>query len=491
MQNPPERQDLLRLVESTPLVGAGWSAGGPLAGTEELAVEDPGRGEVIGAVREADPQTVQGAVDAAVAAFGSGWGRSSGQERAEVLSRIAALLREETATIAALESLDTGKPLSQARGDVGNTVRYFEYFAARADKIEGEVLPQPGEELVYSLREPLGVVAHITPWNAPLSQMARGVAPCLAVGNTVVVKPSELTPYSTLYAAELFERAGLPPGVCNVLIGRGTSVGASLAANPAVRHVTFTGSVAAGAEVAAATGARVAGCSLELGGKSPTILCADGDITAAARAAALAIARNAGQTCFATTRQIVQERLLEPYVEELLRQVRGLQVGYGLSDPDLGPMVSAAHLERVAAYVASGRDEGAEVAIGGGRAEEAGRGHFHQPTVFVGVENHMRIAQEEIFGPVQCVLPFGDLEEAIELANDTPYGLAAGVFTRDLSTAHRVAARLDAGQVQVNRFGGSGPDVPFGGYKQSGLGREKGTEAIRHYTQVKSVLVAL
>jgi aldehyde dehydrogenase (NAD+) len=472
-----------------PAPGGLFIDGSPAAaGGDRVAVEDPATRTILAEVAEATDADVDAAVTSAGAASAT-WAAVPGAQRGRIMNDIARLIRVEAESLARLESLDTGKPVSQARTDVEVAARYFEFYGGVADKLYGETIPGDGAYWAYTLREPYGVIAHITPWNSPLSQMCRGVAPSLAAGNTVVVKPSEVTPLSTFVAADLFVRAGLPPGVCNIVAGRGPSTGAALVRHPGVEHVGFTGSVATGQRILTMAAERVVGCNLELGGKSPTIVLPDADLDAAVRAGAMAIVRNAGQSCFATTRIVVHSSIAAQYAERLAGAVAQLSVGPGLTDPDLGPLASAAQLEKVSAALASATAEGAELLVGGTRVDDLD-GYFLTPAVLAEVRNDMTVAQEEVFGPVQTVLTFDDLDEAVAIANDSVYGLAAGIFTRDISTAHALARRLQAGQVQINAYPLGGVDTPFGGYKQSGLGREKGMAALEYYTQLKTVVVS-
>jgi aldehyde dehydrogenase (NAD+) len=475
------------LADLSPLgafVGGEWRR---TAG-ERISVEDPATAREITEFTDATDGDVAAAVDSARDAFGA-WRDMRPVARGRILARIATILTENAAELARLETLDTGKPLRQAKSDVDTAARYFEFFSGAADKLYGSTIPGEGDYWSYTLREPYGVIAHITPWNSPLSQLCRGVAPCLAAGNTVVVKPSEITPITSLVAARLFVEAGLPPGVCNVVAGRGPTAGAALVRHPDVAHVGFTGSVPTGKQILRMAADRVVGTNLELGGKSPTIVLPDADLDAAVRAGAMAVVRNAGQSCFATTRLLVHRSIAADYSARLANAVAHLTVGPGLDDPDLGPVASAQQLAKVLAAIESGRAEGATVAVGGTRP--AGLpGHFVLPAVLTDVDNHMLVARQEIFGPVQTVLTFDDVDEAVALANDSTYGLAAGVFTRDIATAHRLAGRLQAGQVQVNRYPLGGVETPFGGYKESGLGREKGLAALESYTQLKTVIVS-
>jgi len=454
-----------------------------------LDVEDPATEAIVARFEQTSNDGVAYAVENAHAAWLS-WSRLDPAARGRHLMRVADALRAHADLLARLECIDSGKPISQARADIAGSARYFEYYAGLADKIHGETIPQPAGTFTYSVREPYGVVAHITPWNAPLTQLTRGVAPCLACGNTVVAKPSELTPLTSVLAARLMIEAGLPPGVCNVVLGVGDPTGTHLISHPLVRHITFTGSVAAGRRVGKVAAERIVGVNLELGGKSPSIVCADADLDVAARAGALAVIRNSGQSCFATTRLLVDSRVHDDFVERLAANVAGLSVGHGLDDPDLGPLISARQRSRVLDFIGLATRAGAQVVVSGTIPGGVERGHFVAPTVLCSVTNDMTVAREEIFGPVQSVIAFESLDEAVALANDTEYGLSAGVFTGHVATAHRLAAALQAGQVQVNRYTGAGVEVPFGGYKNSGLGREKGLAALAHYTQLKSVIIA-
>lgn len=460
----------------------------PVGNGPILEVEDPATGDIIATVEEAGASLIDEAVQSAQHAFHKVWRHVTPVNRGKHLVALAAVLRGNADTLAHLESLDTGKPLSQARTDIEVAAKYFDFYAGIADKFGGETIPQPETTFVYTVREPLGVVVQITPWNSPLSQMVRGVAPSLAMGNTVVVKPSEVTPISSLVAARLFVEAGLPPGVCNVVTGKGPTTGAALAVHPLVRHITFTGSVRTGQIVLGLAAANIVPCNLELGGKSPTLVFPDADLVEAAKSAARAVIRNSGQACVATTRIVAHRSIHDELVTRICEHVAGLTVGHGLDDPDLGPLASAVQKSKVLGYIDSARNDGAEI-VAGGQPAQMDRGHFVLPTILTNVTNDMTVAREEVFGPVQSILKFDEEDEAVAIANDTPYGLAAGVFTRDIARAFRLTRQLDAGQVRINNFTAGGVETPFGGYKHSGIGREKGLAALHHYTQLKTVIM--
>lgn len=473
--------------------GLAFFDGRLVTGDPAIDIKDPATGESILHVGDAGDDLVAEVADASARASRGEWRSMRPSERGRAMLRCAAVLRDHAELLATVESTDTGKPISQARTDVETSARYFEFFAGVADKNHGETIPTREGELVYTLREPYGVVAHITPWNSPLSQMCRGVAPSLACGNAVVVKPSEVTPLSTLLAAALFDESGvLPRNIITVIIGRGATTGASLVRCPSVGHIAFTGSVPTGTAVMTAAAQRMVGCNLELGGKSPTIVLPDADLDKAARAGAAAAIRNSGQSCFATTRMLVHTSIRDEFVRRCAAAMSELTVGPGLSDPDLGPLASEAQFTKVSAMVERARDEGARIVAGGPGAEIGpSAAYFYAPTLLADVDNGMHIAQNEVFGPVQTVISFETIDEAIAIANDSKYGLAAGIFTNDLTAAHVIAGRLEAGQVQVNRYPAGDVSTPFGGYKASGIGREKGVEAMHHYSQLKTVIIDL
>ncbi len=459
---------------------------------ERFETRDPANGQVLAHVSRGGQEDVDVAVRDAYAAFDA-WSSGHPAERGRILMRIAATIREHADELTRLETLDVGKPLRQAAGDVEVAARYFEFYAGLADKVGGVTIPLGDRYHSYTVRAPFGVTGHIVPWNAPLQQAARGVAPALAAGNTAVVKPAEDTPMSCVALAKLATACGLPNGVLNVVTGFGVEAGEALVRHPLVRKVAFTGSVPTGQTVMRAAADRIVPVTLELGGKSPNIVFSDADLEAAAHGAWIAINTNAGQICSSGSRLLVHESVGDELVERLVDLNSKATLGPGIDDPDVAAITTRAQFDRVKSYLKIGVDEGATVVSGGGVADRDGLrdGYFIEPTIFVDVDNGMRIAQEEIFGPVLSVITFSTDEEAVRIANDSPYGLVAGIWTRNLSRAHRVAATLEAGQVYVNEWFAGGVETPFGGVKASGIGREKGMESITHYTDSRTVTVRL
>ncbi|MFB6071354.1 MAG: aldehyde dehydrogenase [Halobacterium sp.] len=457
------------------------------AGGEYDDVVDPSTGEVFAAAAVATEADVDRAVAAARDAFPA-WRDTDPVERSQTLYRVAELVREHADELAELESRDQGKPLSQARSDVLSGARYFEYYAGAADKIEGSTVPVGTGQVDYTVREPYGVSAQIVPWNFPANLFARGVAPALAAGNTTVVKPAPTTPLSAFRMAELCFEAGVPESAVNVVSGGGDT-GAALTSHAGVDTITFTGSVATGQRVMEAAAGNVTPVTLELGGKNPAIVYPDADLEEAVSWVDRGIFTNAGQVCSAADRAVVHESVYDEFVDRIAERADAYELGAGLDDPDMGPLNSEEHFERVRDYVAVGREEGARVVTGGDALDRDG--YFLEPTVLADVDNDTRVAQEEIFGPVLTVIPYGDDEDPVAIGNDVQYGLVAGVFTNDVRRAHRAARRLEAGNVYVNKWFGDTNQTPFGGYKQSGIGREKGLEALDSYLQTKNVAVNL
>ncbi|WP_318568622.1 aldehyde dehydrogenase family protein [Salinigranum marinum] len=454
---------------------------------EYLTTVDPATEEPLADVAVADASDVDRAVAAAREAA-SAWRDVDPAERGRVVHRVADRIREAIDDLAALESRDQGKPLSQARSDMSSAARYFEYYAGAADKLEGKSVPVGTDQVDFTLREPYGVSAQIIPWNFPGNILARGVAPALVAGNAVVVKPAPTTPLSAYRLAELCLEAGVPDAAINVVSGAGET-GAALTRHEGVDTITFTGSVATGQRVMEAAATSVTPVTLELGGKNPAVVYPDADVTDVADWVETGIFTNAGQVCSAVDRVVVHERIHDRFVDEIAARAEALTLGPGTDDPDVGPLNSAEHLERVRDYVATGEREGATL-VTGGRSPDR-EGWFFEPTVFDDVDRGMTIAQEEIFGPVLAVIPYADADDPIEIANDVAYGLVAGVFTNDVRRALRAAQRLEAGNVYVNKWFGDTHQTPFGGYKQSGIGREKGLEALDSYLQTKNVAIDL
>jgi acyl-CoA reductase-like NAD-dependent aldehyde dehydrogenase len=447
-------------------------------------------------VAEGDKADIDDAVTAARAAYEGGWGTMLPSERARLLLRMADLIEERAQDLAHLETLDVGMPAFLAIGMVMSAADVFRYWAGWASKIHGLTSPsmQPGEFLGYTLREPLGVVGGITPWNGPLIMATWKTAPALACGNAVVLKPAEHTPMTAMELARIAADAGLPEGVFNVVPGFGPTAGAALAQHPGVDKIAFTGEYVTGRLVVQMSVSNLKTVTLELGGKSPHIIFDDVDLDAAVANALFGLYTNTGQICSAGTRLLVQEGIYERFVERFVERSRQIAVGNPLDFATrMGPLVSEEQLNKVERYVQIGQREGAKLVCGGGRLKnpDLGNGFYYEPTVFSDVTNRMQIAQEEIFGPVGSVIRFRDEEDAVHIGNDVIYGLAAGVQTRDVKRAHRLARRLQAGTVWINTWHKIEPNSPFGGYKLSGYGRENGPTMIEHLTRLKQVWVDL
>ena len=465
----------------------------PSESGKTFATINPSTGEEICQVAEADAADVDKAVAAARAAFDQGpWKKMRASERGRLLDRLADLIEQNADELARLETLDNGKPLSIAKAvDVTKTIACYRYFAGWADKVQGKTIPIDGDFFCYTRHEPIGVVGQIIPWNYPLLMQAWKLAPALATGNTIVMKPAEQTPLSALRLGELILEAGFPEGVVNLLPGFGSTAGAAIARHMDVDKVAFTGSTEVGRLIMeAAAKSNLKRISLELGGKSPNIIFADTDLDDAVEGAHLGLFVNQGQSCCAGSRVFVEETIYDEFVEKSIARARKRRVGDPL-DPrtDQGPQVSESQFDRIMGYIEAGKREGATLACGGERIGD--RGYFIQPTVFSDVRDEMKIAREEIFGPVMSIIPFKDMDEVIARANRTTYGLAAGVWTRDIKKAHAVANSMRAGTVWVNCYHVLDTRAPFGGYKQSGMGRELGEYGLQQYTEVKTVTVKL
>lgn len=452
----------------------------------EPAAEQTWCGVPASGTREVDE-----ALDAAARAFRQAdWAEASSRHRAAVLYRLAGLVREHAEDLAVLESRNVGKPISDSRDEIGAGAACFEYYAGGISRFGGETIPVAGSGFDYTLRVPVGVVAAIVPWNFPFLMACWKVAPALATGNAVLLKPASLTPLTALALGRLAMQAGVPAGILQVVPGRGSEIGDHLVRHPRVRKIAFTGETTTGAHILKLAADDIKRVSLELGGKSPNLVFADADVGGAAAAAPMAVFGNTGQDCCARSRVLVEASVYETFLEAFVEATRSLVVGDPLDETtQVGPMVSSAQRERVGQYIVLARQEGGRIVCGGDRPDRPG--FYLSPTIVDGLASSSRVCQEEIFGPVACVIPFQNEREAIALANDTPYGLSGSVWTRDLDRALRVARRVESGVLSVNTNSSVHLEAPFGGFKRSGFGRDLGTEAMRLYTEVKNIYVAV
>jgi len=466
-------------------VGGRWRSA---SGGETLPVEDPSTGEIVGRLAASAAEDVDAAVGAARGALSSEWGALSAAERGRLLAQIGRAVLAQADRLAALEALDVGKPLKQARADVAALARYLEFYGGAADKLHGESIPYLPGYTVFTLREPHGVTGHIIPWNYPMQIIGRSVVAALAVGNAAVLKPAEQASLTALAFARIAAEAGLPAGALNVVPGTGAGAGAHLAGHPGVDHISFTGSSAVGAAIQAAAARNAVPVTLELGGKSPQIVFDDADLERALPSLVSAGVQNAGQTCSAGSRILVQRGVYDQVAARLGERFAALRSGPARADLDLGPIISARQKAMIEGFVDVARRELTLIGEGQVVADAPLGGHYLPAMVFGDVAPDHRLAQEEIFGPVQVVIPFDTEEDAVRIANGTPYGLVAGVWTRDADRLFRMARRLRAGQVFLNNYGAAGGvELPFGGVGRSGHGREKGFEALYGFTVLKTV----
>src|SRR5262245_11013062 len=473
------------------LINNEWRAA---ASGKTMDVVNPATEEVIARVASADREDLDHAVKAARAALDGSWGQLSARERGRLVRRLGERLLERVDEVARLETLHNGKPIMESRNiEIPAAAECFEYYGGWSDKVMGETIPVKGNYLTYTLREPVGVVAAIVPWNFPLLLASWKVAPALACGNTVILKPASQTPLTALALGEVAIEVGLPPGVLNVLTGPGSQLGQSIVEHPGINKIAFTGDTSTGKGIMRGAAETLKKITLELGGKSPNIVLADADVDAAIRGATIGIFYGKGEVCAAGSRLLVDKSIKNEFVDKLAARARKMTAGDPM-DPKtrFGALSSRKQMETVLRYIESGKQEGATLVAGGARTDiGTGKGYFVQPTVFADVRPDMTIAREEIFGPVLASIEFADVDEAIARANDTQYGLAAGIWTRDIKKAHYVARKLQAGTVWINTYNVYDTAAPFGGYKHSGFGREMSAHALEHYTQIKSVWVDL
>jgi (Z)-2-((N-methylformamido)methylene)-5-hydroxybutyrolactone dehydrogenase len=473
------------------LIDGDWREG---RGSTPIDVLDPSTNDVLFRLQPASVDDVNDAVAAAWRAFRQGpWGRMGAAEREQLIHRLAGLLRERVAVLAELETRNTGIPIRESRFEVLSAARHLEYFAGFVGKIEGAAAPLSDHRLMYTIREPYGVVGQSVPWNSPLKLMARGCAAALACGNTLVMKPSSIAGASVLHFGKLVQEAGFPDGVLNIVPGAGSSIGSVLSRHPGIRKLVFTGGTAAGRDVLRDAADNITPALVELGGKGPIVVCDDVDIDEAVDGVMSQAFARLGQVCFAGTRLFLPAGIHDRFIERLARKASTIRLGHPMDEAtEMGPLISRAHLDSVLRYVEEAVRQGAQVAPGGGRATEPAlaKGNYMRPVIVTGVKPGMKISEEEVFGPVLAVLRYTELDEAVREANATHYGLAGYVWTNDVRRAHQLASSLECGNVFVNTYR-YGSEVPFGGYKQSGMGREHGFEGIREYTQVKTVVLGL
>ena len=490
--NPRDRAEALYQGAFQPmLIGGRWV---PAKSGQVMDAINPATGKLLAELPRGQAEDIDAAVLAAREALEGEWSRFKPYDRQSLLMRIADLVEQNWETLCVSDTLDMGLPISRTLANKRRAVGMLRFYGGMATALHGDVIENsiPGEVVSFTRKEPIGVVGAIIPWNAPIASSIWKIAPAIATGCTVVLKPSEEASLTPLMIGKLMQEAGLPDGVLNIVTGTGSEAGARLAEHPGVNKLVFTGSTATGQAIARASAGNLKRVSLELGGKSPVIVCADADLDRAIPLAAMAVYAHSGQICIAGSRLFVAREIHDEFVERLAEYARGLRIGDGIEPTtDLGPLINARQAGKVENFIASAHDEGATLVTGGTRLLDDGleNGNFIAPTVFGGVTDKMTIAREEIFGPVISAMPFDTIEEVVHRANDTPYGLAAGVFTKDLGMAHKLTARLKAGSVWVNMYHTIDPAVPFGGMKMSGYGREGGREHLEEYLETKAVWI--